>query len=245
MPVALLSVTDKSGLVEFGSALIDLGWDLLASGGTAHVLETAGLPVMEISAYTGSPEILGGRVKTLHPAVHAGLLARRTDSDRDELTALGGREIDLVAVNLYPFRQTVLKPGADLAAALENIDIGGVALLRAAAKNYEHVLVLSDPEDYSLVIAGLKSGEMNGALRRRLAYRAFAHTAAYDAAIAGYFRRGVARKRAGQDAAESGSIPCRRATLWREPTPISRTVHLRTGGWPIGRGFAAGQTTFL
>lgn len=189
MPVALLSAAEKRGLVELGSGLVDLGWDLLASDGTANTLERHGLPVQNISAYTGSPEILDGRVKTLHPAVHGGLLSRRTNPDRMDLVAVGGTEIDLVAVTLYPFEQTISNPEVSLVDALENIDIGGAALLRAGAKNYPRVLVLSDPDDYPLVLAALQADKVSLELRRLLAYRAFAHTAAYDSAIAAYLSK--------------------------------------------------------
>src|SRR5512141_2772446 len=139
MPTALLSVSDKSGLVDFAGSLCDLGWKLLASGGTARLLREREIPVREVADYTGSPEVLGGRVKTLHPAVHGGLLARPTEADRQELLDLGWDYIDLVAVNLYPFEQTISKPGVSYDEIIENIDIGGVTLIRAAAKNHERV----------------------------------------------------------------------------------------------------------
>ncbi|HEX7394563.1 MAG TPA: bifunctional phosphoribosylaminoimidazolecarboxamide formyltransferase/IMP cyclohydrolase, partial [Anaerolineaceae bacterium] len=139
MPKALLSVFDKTGLVEFAGGLASLGWDLIASGGTARLLHQNRLPVTEVADYTGSPEILDGRVKTLHPAIHGGLLARDRDADRVELMQLGWSPIDLVAVNLYPFEATISKPGVTREDAIENIDIGGVALIRAAAKNSDRV----------------------------------------------------------------------------------------------------------
>lgn len=184
--IALLSVADKTNLVPFAAALRARGWRLRASGGTAAALRQAGLPVEEASAVTGHPEILGGRVKTLHPALHAGILARRTPEDAAALASLGYEPIDLVAVNLYPFRQTVAA-GAPEAEALEQIDIGGPALLRAAAKNFPFVWAVCDPADYEAVLAGLAAPDDEArALRRRLAAKAFAHTAAYDAAIAAY-----------------------------------------------------------
>jgi phosphoribosylaminoimidazolecarboxamide formyltransferase/IMP cyclohydrolase len=158
MPRAILSVHDKTGLVEFAHGLSALGWDLVASGGTARALREAGLAVTEVSAYTGSPEILGGRVKTLHPAIHGGLLARATESDHAELRGLGWDYIDLVAVNLYPFEQTITHAGATLVDAVENIDIGGVTLIRAAAKNFDRVTLLCDPADYSAALMELQLG---------------------------------------------------------------------------------------
>ena len=149
MPRAILSVHDKTGLPEFARGLADLGWTLIASGGTARLLHNEGLAVTEVADYTGSPEILGGRVKTLHPAVHGGLLARSSAEDRGELLKLGWDYIDLVAVNLYPFEDTIARPGATLADAVENIDIGGVTLIRAAAKNFDRVTLLCDPADYT------------------------------------------------------------------------------------------------
>src|SRR5512136_14578 len=139
MPKAILSVHDKTGLVDFARGLASLGWTLLASGGTAKLLRENQLAVTEVAEYTQSPEILGGRVKTLHPAIHGGLLARSTERDHAELLQLGWDYIDLVAVNLYPFEQTIAKPNLTLDEAIEQIDIGGVTLIRAAAKNFERV----------------------------------------------------------------------------------------------------------
>ncbi len=185
---ALLSVADKRGLADLGRALHALGYDLLASGGTAQVLRQAGLPVQAVEDLTGFPELLEGRVKTLHPAIHAGLLSRRTPQDQAELAQHGLQPIDLVAVNLYPFAETVRR-GAPLADALEQIDIGGVALLRAAAKNFPHVVVLSDPDDYPWVVQALQQGGLNPDQRLGLALKAFRHTAVYDATIADYLAR--------------------------------------------------------
>jgi len=183
---ALLSVYDKTGLVEFAEGLARLGVELWASGGTAKTLREAGVPVHEISELTGVPELLGGRVKTLHPAVFAGVLAR--EDQIMELAEEGYLPFDLVAVNLYPFEK-VAASGAPEAEVLENIDIGGPALLRAAAKNYPRVWAVSDPADYPRVLKALEFGDGEG-LRRELAAKAFAHTAAYDAAIAGWFAKG-------------------------------------------------------
>lgn len=187
MPTALFSLSDKTGLPDFAHALHELGWDFLASGGTARVLRQAGLPVTDVADYTGSPEILGGRVKTLHPAVSGGILARDTHADGEDLVRIGARPIDLVVCNLYPFAETIAKDDATLDDAVEKIDIGGVTLIRAAAKNFARVTVLTDTIDYPAVLAALqKKGETSLALRRRLAEKAFAHTQAYDRAIAAY-----------------------------------------------------------
>ena len=183
---ALLSVSDKSGLVEFARQLHDAGGELIASGGTARTLTQAEIPVTEVEQITGSPEILGGRVKTLHPAVHGGILARRTPEHLEELAVHGIGAIDLVVVNLYPFQATVAKPGVTLEAAVEEIDIGGVALLRAAAKNHESVTVVCNPSDYATVAQEFARGGTSAATRQRLALAAFRHTAAYDTAISGW-----------------------------------------------------------
>ena len=188
---ALLSVWDKSGLAEFGTQLHALGFELVASGGTARTLRAADLPVVDVSEVTGHPEILGGRVKTLHPAVHGGLLARGTEAHLSELEAHGIAPIDLVVCNLYPFEDTVSSdsPSGDpvtVAEAVEEIDIGGVTLLRAAAKNFERVLTVSDPADYPTVLGHLQGDTVDATVRRGLALKAFTRTAAYDAAIANW-----------------------------------------------------------
>ncbi|MBI5653388.1 MAG: bifunctional phosphoribosylaminoimidazolecarboxamide formyltransferase/IMP cyclohydrolase [Chloroflexi bacterium] len=188
MPTAILSVHDKTGLVEFTRGLRDLGWRLLASGGTAKTLRDHQIAVTEVAEYTGSPEILGGRVKTLHPAIHGGLLARATADDHAQLQNLGWDYIDLVAVNLYPFEQTIAKPGVTLDEAIENIDIGGVTLIRAAAKNHARVTLVCDPGDYARVLAELRAGGVRDETRKRLALKGFAATAQYDAAIAAYLQ---------------------------------------------------------
>jgi phosphoribosylaminoimidazolecarboxamide formyltransferase/IMP cyclohydrolase len=188
MPRALLSVSDKTGLLPFARALSGRGWTLLSTGGTARALREAGLPVTEVSEVTGHPEMMEGRVKTLHPAVHAGLLGRRGRADdMEQMRAQGYEPIDLVAVNLYPFRDTVAKPGVTREEAIENIDIGGPSMLRSAAKNHESVWVVADPADYDRVLAGLEAAPEEGTrLRRELAAKVFAHTSAYDHAIAAY-----------------------------------------------------------
>ena len=183
---ALISVSDKTGIVEFAGALHELGIELLSTGGTAKRLRDAGMPVVEVSSYTGFPEMMDGRVKTLHPKVHAGLLARR-DTDSDAMREHGIAGIDLLVVNLYPFEQTVADPDCSLADAIENIDVGGPAMLRAAAKNHAWVTVLVDAADYSWVLDELRAtGTTAPATRFRLAAKAFEHTARYDGAIASY-----------------------------------------------------------
>ncbi|MBP7688491.1 MAG: bifunctional phosphoribosylaminoimidazolecarboxamide formyltransferase/IMP cyclohydrolase [Thermoflexales bacterium] len=186
MPTAILSVHDKTGLIDFARGLHDLGWSLIASGGTAKALRDQAIPVTEVADYTHSPEILGGRVKTLHPAVHGGLLARSTETDHAELLNLGWDYIDLVAVNLYPFEATIAKPNVTFEDAIENIDIGGVTLIRAAAKNHQRVTLACDPADYAAVLDELKAGGVTDATRKRLAIKGFAATSHYDTAIAAY-----------------------------------------------------------
>lgn len=191
MARALLSLSDKTDLIPFAQALIERGWTLLSTGGTAHTLREAGVPVTEVSEVTGHPEIMEGRVKTLHPAVHAGLLGRRDHAgDREAMESLGYGEIDLLAVNLYPFEATIGRPGVTDAEAIEQIDIGGPAMLRAAAKNHSHVWALVDPADYPRVLEGLdQEGPEQISLRRELAAKVFAHTSAYDRAIARFLGR--------------------------------------------------------
>src|SRR6058998_131699 len=188
---ALLSVSDKRGVVEFARELAALGWEIVSTGGTADTLRKAGVSVVPIEQVTGFPEIMDGRLKTLHPKVHGGLLARRGNAgDRAALAQHGITPIDLVAVNLYPFRETVARPNVGFEQAIEQIDIGGPSMLRSAAKNHQDVIVVVDPDDYPAVIAALKAGELTpGAspgMRRGLAAKVFAHTAAYDAAIHAY-----------------------------------------------------------
>ena len=186
MPRALLSVSDKTGLVPFAETLAQIGYELVSTGGTARALETAGVRVTGISAVTGFPEILDGRVKTLHPAVHGGILARRgSDHDMAVLRQHGITPIDIVVVNLYPFVEAAAKPDVPFATLVEEIDIGGPSMVRAAAKNFQDVLIVVDPADYPSVVGELKrSGGASSAFRFELARKAFAHTAAYDGAIA-------------------------------------------------------------
>jgi len=188
MSTAILSVYDKTGIIEFAQGLTSLGWTLIASGGTAKLLRDHNILVTEVADYTKSPEILGGRVKTLHPAIHGGLLARPTDSDHNELLGLGWDYIDLVAVNLYPFEETIAKPNVTYADTIENIDIGGVTLIRAAAKNHERVTLVCDPADYSAVLSALQNGEIPFTTRKQLAVKGFQSTAHYDTMISGYLK---------------------------------------------------------
>jgi phosphoribosylaminoimidazolecarboxamide formyltransferase / IMP cyclohydrolase len=186
---ALISVSDKTGLLELGRRLAALRIEILSTGGTARALREGGVPVREVSDFTGAPEILDGRVKTLHPRVHGGLLGRPTDEHRRQMREHGLDPIDLVVVNLYPFRETVAR-GAPFDEVIENIDIGGPAMIRSAAKNHERVAVVVDPADYGRVAAELeRAGEVSAGLRFELCRKAFAHTAAYDGAIASHLTR--------------------------------------------------------
>lgn len=198
---ALLSVSDKTGIVEFASQLQAAGWQLLSTGGTFAALQDAGIAVTQVSDITGFPEMMDGRVKTLHPAVHGGILARRGTAHMEELSAQHYGTIDLVCVNLYPFRETVAR-GAPDADVIENIDIGGPAMIRSAAKNHESVLILVDPADYALAL----QPEVSPVDRRRLAAKAYAHTSSYDAAITAYLS-GEGIKATKHAASESTALP--------------------------------------
>jgi phosphoribosylaminoimidazolecarboxamide formyltransferase / IMP cyclohydrolase len=191
MPTAILSVYDKTGIIEFAQKLIHLGWTLLASGGTAKLLRENNIAVTEVADYTRSPEILGGRVKTLHPAIHGGLLALPTQEDHQQLLNLGWDYIDLVAVNLYPFEETVAKPKVTYADAIENIDIGGVTLIRAAAKNHGRVTLVCDPSDYHRILEELCGEGISARTRAGLAIKGFALTAHYDTAIHDYLQKQI------------------------------------------------------
>ncbi|MCW5828554.1 MAG: bifunctional phosphoribosylaminoimidazolecarboxamide formyltransferase/IMP cyclohydrolase [Deltaproteobacteria bacterium] len=231
--LALLSVSDKAGLVEFARELNSLGWKLLSTGGTARTLRDAGLKVTDVSDYTGFPEMMDGRVKTLHPKIHGGLLGRRSvPAHTDAMKANGVTPIDLVCVNLYPFEQTVARLGATLDEAIENIDIGGPSMLRSAAKNSEDVTVICDPIDYDIVCRELKSNgnRTSRETRFRLAVKAYQHTAAYDAAISNW----LAQKIDGESTRfpsqltvplvrvrelRYGENPHQKAALYREKSP--------------------------
>ncbi len=186
---ALLSVTDKSSLAEFAKGLSQMGVSLISTGGTAAKLREAGLEVTDVAQVTGFPEMLDGRVKTLHPKIHGGILARRDlESHRSQLEEHGIETIDLVCVNLYAFEKTVARPGCTLEDAIENIDIGGPCLIRASAKNHNGVAIVTDPADYEGILAEMRSsgGEVSQKTRQRLAAKAFRLTNRYDAAIADY-----------------------------------------------------------
>ena len=191
--LALLSVSDKTGLIDLAQSLVEkFGFDIISSGGTATALKEAGLPVTKVSDYTGAPEILGGRVKTLHPRIHGGILARRDLPDHlADLEAQNIRPIDLVVVNLYPFEQTIAKPDVTLGDAIENIDIGGPAMLRASAKNFAHLTVLCNPSQYDAYLQELRQNTGNASLsfRQSCALQAFQHTASYDRAISAYLEK--------------------------------------------------------
>ena len=185
---ALISVSDKAGIVDLARGLDDMGVELISSGGTAAALEDAGVRVLRVADVTGSPEILDGRVKTLHPKIHGGILADRSKPEHlEQLRAQGIVPIDLVVCNLYPFQETVARPGVAEDEAVEQIDIGGPAMVRAAAKNFHSVTVVVDPLRYAEVLDALKTkGEIPLGMRRGLAQEAFSHTASYDSAIAGF-----------------------------------------------------------
>ena len=188
---ALISVSDKTGAVDFAKKLSALGVEIISTGGTASALNESGIPTIEVQDLTGFPECLDGRVKTLHPKIHGGLLAiRANDSHMEQMNAYGVGMIDLVAVNLYPFKQTISNPDVSLSDAIEKIDIGGPAMLRSAAKNYQDVTVIVDPEDYGTIVETLEQGgQISAEQNFKLAVKAFEHTASYDALIAGYLGR--------------------------------------------------------
>ena len=227
MPRALISVSDKRGVVAFAQGLTQLGWEIVSTGGTGMALRSAGIAVTSVDEVTGFPELLDGRVKTLHPAVHGALLGRRDMPAH--MTALQERgivPIDLVAVNLYPFQMTISQPGVSFGDAVENIDIGGPSMLRSAAKNHEFVLPVVDPTDYPKVLDLLRRNGLTPAVRREFAAKVFAHTADYDAAIAGYLtpqeeglprRLGIAMERT--QSLRYGENPGQRAALYVTEEP--------------------------
>ena len=225
---ALISVSDKTGVVDFARALQQLGWEIIATGGTMKLLREEGLKVINISDVTGFPEICDGRVKTLHPKVHGGLLARRdVQSHIDALKENGIEFIDMVCVNLYPFRQTIAKPDVTMEDAIENIDIGGPSMLRSAAKNFRDVTVVCDPQDYDRVIAEIREGgNTKLETRLQLSAKAFTHTAQYDACIATYLRdkAGLPEKLFLEfDIAQPlryGENPHQQAKFYRSTTPV-------------------------
>ncbi len=226
MPRAILSVHDKTGLAAFAHGLHELGWSLIASGGTAKTLRDHDLPVTEVADYTQSPELLGGRVKTLHPAVHGGLLARSTQADHDELLKLGWDYIDLVAVNLYPFEATIAQANVTWDEAIENIDIGGVTLIRAAAKNHQRVTLVCDPADYTAVLAELRAGGVTDETRRRLAVKGFALTTHYDSAIFTYL--------SGDHALQLTAYPVQSLRYGENPHQSATLYAFEPDGGPLG-----------
>ena len=202
---ALISVSDKRDLVSFARGLSDLGVEILSTGGTCRELKAVGIAAVEVSAKTGFPEIMDGRVKTLHPVIHGGLLGRR-GTDEAVMAEHGIEPIDLLAVNLYPFEQTISREDATLEDAIENIDIGGPAMIRAASKNHDGVAVVVDPDDYSKVLEMAGTGSMGIGFRRSLAAKAYAHTAAYDTAIAKYLSTSLGEDRLGERFLHAGSL---------------------------------------
>ena len=233
-PTALLSVSNKEGLVPLAQGLLDAGYHLISSGGTASALQVAGLPVTKVAEHTGAPEILGGRVKTLHPRIHGGILARRSDSSHQaDLQSQGIAPIDVVVVNLYPFRETVADPAVGFDTAIENIDIGGPAMVRAAAKNHADVAVLTSPSQYDGFLAALKAGRVDQALRRCLALAAFEHTASYDSAISTWLAGRLAAASA-EAAAEplTLQLPARQSLRYGENPHQSATWYSQAdAGW--------------
>jgi phosphoribosylaminoimidazolecarboxamide formyltransferase/IMP cyclohydrolase len=193
---ALISVSNKDGVLEFAREIAGLGIEILSTGGTAKMLRDAGVAVKDVSAFTGFPEMLDGRVKTLHPKVHGGLLGRRSNPEHvKQMKQHGIEPIDLVVVNLYPFEQTVAKPGCTLEEAIENIDIGGPTMLRSAAKNYTDVAVVVNPGDYSRVLNEIKkTGEVSLATRFELCRAVFSHTSRYDSAISAWLDKQAAKQ---------------------------------------------------
>jgi phosphoribosylaminoimidazolecarboxamide formyltransferase/IMP cyclohydrolase len=210
--LALLSVSDKQGIVEVGRRLAEQGLVLIASGGTEKALRMARLPVVAVSKLTGMGEFLDGRVKTLHPAVHGGILARRDQpAHMEALSQAGAAPIDVVVCNLYPFAETAARPGVQTDEVLEQIDIGGPAMVRAAAKNFRDVVVLVDPADYGPVLEAMEAGRLDEAMRRKLAHKAFAHVAQYDAAIAEWLAPAAAPAVAGVATVEVAEVPVQAA----------------------------------
>ena len=228
---ALLSVSDKTGIADLARDLARLGAQLISTGGTAAALRAAGLEVREVGDLTGFPEIMGGRVKTLHPKVHGALLGRG-DADADVAAAHGIEPIDLLVVNLYPFHSTIQRPDCTLEAAVENIDVGGPAMLRAAAKNHAHCCAVTDPADYPRVLEAAQAGGTDARLRLDLACKAFAHTSEYDSAIVGYLER---RRDPDAPFCRYLRLPLeRRAALRYGENPHQRAAVYRYAGAPAG-----------
>ncbi|MEO1002270.1 MAG: bifunctional phosphoribosylaminoimidazolecarboxamide formyltransferase/IMP cyclohydrolase [Cyanobacteria bacterium J06638_7] len=236
-PTALLSVSNKDGLVPLAQGLLQAGYQLLSSGGTAAALQEAGLPVTRVADHTGAPEILGGRVKTLHPRIHGGILARRAEaSHQADLADQGIAPIDVVVVNLYPFRETVADPAVAFDTAIETIDIGGPAMVRAAAKNHADVTVLTSPDQYDAFLDALHKGRVNEGLRRQLALAAFEHTACYDAAISAWLAGRLADQRAAETAPLQLELQPRQSLRYGEnPHQPAIWYSLSDAGWGAAR----------
>ena len=233
-PTALLSVSNKEGLVPLAQGLLAAGYQLISSGGTAAALAAAGVPVTKVAEHTGAPEILGGRVKTLHPRIHGGILAKRSESShQSDLADQGIAPIDVVVVNLYPFRETIARPDVSWDAAIENIDIGGPAMVRAAAKNHADVAVLTSPAQYPAFLEALGAGAISSELRRQLALEAFSHTAEYDAAISQWLTAQLQAERA---ASFSLELPARQSLRYGENPHQSATWYAQPGA-----GLGAGE----
>jgi phosphoribosylaminoimidazolecarboxamide formyltransferase/IMP cyclohydrolase len=253
-PTALLSVSDKEGLLPLAQGLLAQGYLLISSGGTASALAAASLPVTRVAEVTGAPEILGGRVKTLHPRIHGGILAKRGDpTHQRDLEAQGIDPIDVVVVNLYPFQRTVAKPGVSWEEAIEQIDIGGPAMVRAAAKNHAHVAVLTNPAQYPEFLEALRADQVDGALRSRLAFEAFRHTAAYDAAISRWWAERLAQEHSpsAQDQQGGGeshlqlNLPALQELRYGEnPHQKATWFGDSTVGWGAGRQLQGKELSF-
>lgn len=246
MPRALLSVYDKTGLVDFAARLLKLGWDFVASGGTELAVRDAGIPVTPVEQLTQVGEMLGGRVKTLHPAIHAGILARDRDDDLEDLKTHNYAPINMVVCNLYPFQQTVARPGVALQDAIEQIDVGGVTLIRSAAKNFLQVIVVCDPNDYSRIAIALESdGQADLALRRNLAVKAFAHTRDYDTAIHAFLSQDIQHSTLYDESLpEQLSVAAMRGDMLRygeNPHQVAAYYSRRSGAGPLGGTVLGGK----
>ena len=233
-PTALLSVSNKEGLVPLAQGLLAAGYQLISSGGTAAALAAAGVPVTKVAEHTGAPEILGGRVKTLHPRIHGGILAKRSESShQSDLADQGIAPIDVVVVNLYPFRETIARPDVSWDAAIENIDIGGPAMVRAAAKNHADVAVLTSPAQYPAFLEALGAGAISPELRRQLALEAFSHTAEYDTAISQWLTAQLKAEGAGSFSLQ---LPARQSLRYGENPHQSAPWYAQPGA-----GLGAGE----
>ena len=236
--LALLSVSNKEGLEPLARALVERhGFQLLSSGGTAQCIAAAGLPVTKVAEHTGAPEILGGRVKTLHPRVHGGILARPSEAaDQADLEAQQIPPIELVVVNLYPFEATIAQPDVHWEDAIEKIDIGGPAMVRAAAKNHAHVSVLTSPEQYERLLNALDAGPVPLELRKQLALEAFQHTAGYDRAISNWLGQQLQR-----DAAEGSATTLELALPLRQSLRYGENPHQKAGWFSSSNGWGGAQ----